>query len=120
MTIEKATKRDRKKTTAKKTGRKATRKATAKATDRKATEKATATARPSAAEQAERSGLVDVPDPQTGKALRRLMRKAGIWLSKDPSIGKVPVVIEDGMAVIRISGHDDIRTAVRSVKTDDA
>lgn len=108
MTETKAKARDRKKAVAKKAGRKATRKA-AKATTAKAER-----GRPSVEEQAERSGLVDVPDPQTGKALRRLMRKAGIWMSKDPSIGKVQVVVEDGMAVVRINDKE-IRTKVRSL-----
>lgn len=113
MTETKAKARDRKKAVAKKAGRKATRKA-AKATTAKAER-----GRPSVEEQAERSGLVDVPDPQTGKALRRLMRKAGIWMSKDPSIGKVQVVVEDGMAVVRINDKE-IRTKVRSLVAEES
>lgn len=102
MTTKKATSRDRKKATAKKTGRKATAKAKAK-DDRKANNDG----------EGRRSGLVNVPDPQTGKALRRLLRKAGIYLSKDPSIGQVPVKVVDGMAIVQVNG-EEIRTAVRS------
>ncbi len=102
----KAESRSAKKTSAKKTGRKA----------RKAAEDKTAeqTSRPTVAEQAERSGLSDVPDAQTGKAIRRLLRKAGIYLSKDPSIGKVPVVIDGNQAMVTVNGQT-FRTAVRSL-----
>lgn len=106
MTKEKATSRDRKKATAKKTGRKVVAKAAADRTEQKA---AAAQGRA----QGTRSGLINVPNAGTGKALRRLLRKAGIYLSKDPAIGLVECVVHDGTATVTVNGTP-YSTAVRS------
>lgn len=59
-----------------------------------------------------RSGLVNVPNSGTGKAIRRLLRKAGIYLSKDPTIGKAECSVEDGTCSVTVHGQT-FSTAVR-------
>ena len=64
-----------------------------------------------------RSGLANVPNPKTGKAIRRILRKAGIRLSKDPSIGTLTVLVKDGSAYVTVKGKV-YRTAVRPDEPD--
>jgi len=114
-------------TTAKKSTRKSTRKSPVKKASKKASKRTVKKAAPvkkaskktvTKADDIDvpakkvRTGLTDVPNALTGKAIRRILRAAGIRLSEMPELGKVPVTVKDGFAIVKIGGQE-FKTAVR-------
>jgi hypothetical protein len=100
-----------------------TKKASKKASSKKASKKASKPTSKKAkkadkkakADKPVRSGLTDVPNAETGKAIRRMLRKEGIRLSDRPDLGKVPVKVKDGTAYVKIDGQT-FKTAIREPK----